>query len=117
MKLDIKTYDCMVWKISGIPSKHTKAVIIASRRHGHQFVHNYLLKDACIKTYSNVIHLIPHQSFWPEMTFNKVLPLGRKNLSGRPKKKKEKKVQMNKPKRRGAVVQNVVYVEHLDIMS
>ncbi|KAL5816218.1 hypothetical protein ACOSQ3_024596 [Xanthoceras sorbifolium] len=76
VKLDMKSCDCMAWKICGIPCKH--------------FVHNYLLKDSYIKTYSNVIHPIPHQSFWPKMTFNKVLLPDKKNLLGRPEKNKKR---------------------------
>ncbi|KAL5794792.1 hypothetical protein ACOSP7_003386 [Xanthoceras sorbifolium] len=88
VRLDLKTCDCRSWKISGIPCKYVMAVITATRRQRHEFVHNYLSKEAYLRTYSNIIHPIPHQSNWPEMTFNKVLPPDRKTKEKQKKRPK-----------------------------
>ena len=88
--LDLKTCNCRSWAISGIPCKHAMAVITNTRRQWHEYVHSYLTKDSYIKTYSNVIHPIPHKSLWPNMTFNKVFPPDRKKLPGRPRKNRKR---------------------------
>ncbi|KAL5782007.1 hypothetical protein ACOSP7_007036 [Xanthoceras sorbifolium] len=82
VKLDVKTCDCGYWAVSGIPCKHVMVVLIATRRQGDEYVHHYLIKEAYVKTYSNIIHLIPDESSWPVMTFSKVLSPEKKKMPG-----------------------------------
>ncbi|KAI9174078.1 hypothetical protein LWI28_011645 [Acer negundo] len=70
--IETKTCGCGYWTVSGIPCKHAMAVVTTTRRQGYEFVHQYLSKEAYVKTYSNIIHPIPDESLWPEITFNKV---------------------------------------------
>ncbi|KAL5831102.1 hypothetical protein ACOSQ4_016456 [Xanthoceras sorbifolium] len=60
VRLDLKSCDCMSWKISEIPYKHVMTIISATRRQGHECFLTYLFKEAYLRIHSNVIHPIPH---------------------------------------------------------
>ncbi|KAK2663651.1 hypothetical protein Ddye_002225 [Dipteronia dyeriana] len=67
VNLDSKRCDCRLWELSGIPCKHALAVLTSIRQQAENFIHMYLLKDAYIRTYNNIIHPIPDQSLWPNI--------------------------------------------------
>ncbi|TXG61100.1 hypothetical protein EZV62_012463 [Acer yangbiense] len=99
-----QSYDCGLWELSGIPCKHALAIIAVKRSHGEDFMHQYLTKEAYLKTYKNVIHPIPDEAHWPHIQHNKVLPPMQKRMPGRLKKiRKRGPEEPPKQKRSGGV--------------
>ncbi|KAL5808181.1 hypothetical protein ACOSQ3_028875 [Xanthoceras sorbifolium] len=93
VKLDKRICDCGLWEVSRIPCKHRFAVITAKRLHVEDYIDDYLTRDAYIKTYSNVIHLVSSDDQWPKSMHGKVLPLKKRKLPGRPKENRKRVVQ------------------------
>ncbi|KAK3184793.1 hypothetical protein Dsin_032079 [Dipteronia sinensis] len=107
VNLDSKRCDYGLWELSGIPCKHTLAVLTSTRQQVENFIHPYLLKGAYIRTYNNIIHLIPDQSPWPNIQANLVLPPEKKRKPGMPKKNhKSAPDEPHKIKRSGGVKYN-----------
>ncbi|KAK3227190.1 hypothetical protein Dsin_007052 [Dipteronia sinensis] len=59
--------ECGLWKISWLPCKHAVACVNTWRKDLNEYVHPYLKKEAYLRTYSFMIHLIPDESTWPEV--------------------------------------------------
>ncbi|TXG65182.1 hypothetical protein EZV62_006457 [Acer yangbiense] len=86
VKLNSQQCECGLWQVSGLPCKHVVACINAWRKDLNDCVHNYLKKEAYLKTYSFMIHPIPAESTWPDVEVDdNVLPPVKKRLPGRPK--------------------------------
>ncbi|KAK1559664.1 hypothetical protein Q3G72_017065 [Acer saccharum] len=90
VNLETQICDCGLCELSGLPCKHAMAVITTTRKNPSDFVHPYLTKDAYLRTYNHVIHLIPDQEQWPHIEHNTVLPLVKKRKPGRPKKNRKR---------------------------
>ncbi|TXG57639.1 hypothetical protein EZV62_015468 [Acer yangbiense] len=101
VKLNSQQCECGLWQVSGLPCKHVVACINAWRRDLNDYVHNYLKNEACLKTYSFMIHPIPTESTWPDVEANdNVLPLVKKRLPGRPKLARRREVDEQRRDRR-----------------
>ncbi|KAK2653042.1 hypothetical protein Ddye_012898 [Dipteronia dyeriana] len=89
INLETQSYDCKLWKLSGLPCKHVMAVITTTRNNPSGFVHPYLKKDAYLRTYNRVIQLILDQEQWPHIEHNTILPPVKKRKPGGPKKNRK----------------------------
>ncbi|KAI9165979.1 hypothetical protein LWI28_024035 [Acer negundo] len=104
VNLDSKRCDYGLWELSGILCKHALAVLTSTRQQAENFIYPYLLNDAYIKTYNNIIHPIPDQSLWPNIQANPILPPEKKRKPGRPKKNHKRALdEPCKMKRNGGV--------------
>ncbi|KAL5772713.1 hypothetical protein ACOSQ2_012637 [Xanthoceras sorbifolium] len=85
VNLQIQSYDCGRWKVTGIPYKHMLVVITAKHLNVADYVDKSLTKAAYLKTYGYVIHPIPDQSHWP------IFVPTEKKATWAPKQKKQMK--------------------------
>ncbi|KAK3198187.1 hypothetical protein Dsin_021602 [Dipteronia sinensis] len=89
VNFETQSCDCCLWELSGILCKHVMAIITAKRMQGQDFMNDYLTKEAYMRIYNNVIHLIPDQAAWPTIKPRKVIPPIHKRMSGCPKKNRK----------------------------
>ncbi|KAL5864579.1 hypothetical protein ACOSQ3_002093 [Xanthoceras sorbifolium] len=87
-KLNLRSCECGIWKISGVPCSHALAGIGHYLQHRDsivEFVHPSLTKTAFQQTYASMIHPVPDRYVWPQITATPVIPPPLKTLPGRPK--------------------------------
>ncbi|KAL5757018.1 hypothetical protein ACOSQ2_021764 [Xanthoceras sorbifolium] len=85
-KLNIRSCECGVWQISGVPCSHALAMISHYLQHRDgivEFVHLSLTKTAVQQTYASMILSIPDRYVWPQITVTPVIPPPLKTLPGR----------------------------------
>lgn len=81
-----KTCGCKAWQVGGIPCKHAMAAIRNKRANPEDYVDSYFLKQTYLMCYGDMIHPVPHESEWPNVTYDPIGPPEVKRGIGRPKK-------------------------------
>ena len=111
VKLREYSYQCGYWQISGIPCSHAMAAIShylgksVMKDKISEFIHTSLSKSAYLQSYRGMIHPIPDQKRWPEVSAcvmtegitKHLLPPPRTVKPGRPKK--QRKREPNEPRK------------------
>nr|XP_027109085.1 uncharacterized protein LOC113728936 [Coffea arabica] len=83
-----RIWDYGAFQISGIPCKHATLGVIYRREKLEKYYGVWFTKDMYLKTYSHMIHPIPHMKRWPpmpEVLPTTVLPPPLRRAPGRPR--------------------------------
>lgn len=74
INLQKHTCNCGLWQISGLPCSHAMPCIIYMRGTYEKFVAPCYSKQAYLRCYSSMIHLLPNKSKWPRIEVEGILP-------------------------------------------
>nr|XP_027103008.1 uncharacterized protein LOC113724288 [Coffea arabica] len=88
VSLNQKTCDCGAFQLSGLPCKHAALGIIYKRQKLETYCDPCFSTEMYFKTYSGMIHPIPHEKIWPpliDVTPRTVLPPLLRRAPGRPR--------------------------------
>ena len=88
VNLQDRTCNYRAWAISGIPCMHAMAAISYERDDPEKYCHQFLTKEAYLRTYSENINPMPDEVTWPVVEHDPILPPLITRMPGRPKKNK-----------------------------